>query len=483
MGAMGGAEVALAPFVSTSVKSEKAPTRVLIVDDEPATRSGLSRLLGAEGYSVETAESGAAALELVSARPPDVVVTDLKMPGMNGLELLAKLHEQHRELPVIVATALADLGSAVTAMRAGADDFIAKPVELDQLTLVMERALERRAVRTEAEYLRRQMRERDGEGLEGMIGASAAMQKVYGLARQVAGSRATVLITGESGTGKGELARAVHALGPRSTHPFVSLHCAAVPENLLESEMFGHEKGAFTGADRRRIGRFEQANGGTLFLDEVGEIPLAMQVKLLRVLQERTFERVGGSESIHCDVRIVAATNRDLLADVQAGRFREDLYYRLNVVHVDMPPLRFRGGDAMILAHHFLRKFATDNHKQVDSFSEDARARIASHSWPGNVRALENAVERAVVLAESNVIGLDDLPLDGDVQSPSASLRIPGATMEQIERDAILKTLEACDGSTARTAEVLGISVRTIQYRLHQYGCARSPTSARGAHA
>ena len=469
--------------MTTSANLEKAPTRVLIVDDESATRSGLSRLLAAQGYSVEAADSGGAALELVAARQPDVVVTDLKMPGMDGLQLLVKLHEQDRELPVIVATALADLGSAVIAMRAGADDFIAKPVELDQLTLVIERALERRAVRTEAEYLRRQMRERDGEGLEGMIGASAAMQKIYGLARQVAASRATVLITGESGTGKGELARAIHALGPRASRPFVALHCAAVPENLLESEMFGHEKGAFTGADRRRIGRFEQASGGTLFLDEIGEIPLSMQVKLLRVLQERTFERVGGSEAIHCDVRIVAATNRDLLADVQAGRFREDLFYRLNVVQIDMPPLRLRGGDATILAHHFLRRFAADNQKQVESFSEEARARIASYAWPGNVRALENAVERAVVLAEGNVIGVGDLPLDDDVHSSTVSVRIPGATMEQIEREAILKTLEACDGSTARTAEVLGISVRTIQYRLHQYGRARGANNTRnGAH-
>jgi two-component system response regulator HydG len=480
---MGGAEVALAACVTTAVRSAKPPVHVLIVDDEPAARSGLSRLLAGEGYSVETADGGAAALELASARPPDLVVTDLKMPGMDGLTFLAKLHEHNREIPVIVATALADLGSAVTAMRAGADDFIAKPIDFDQLTLVIERALERRSLRNEAEYLRRQMHERDGEGLEGMIGASAAMQKVYGLARQVAGSRATVLITGESGTGKGELARAVHALGPRAKNPFIALHCAAVPETLLESEMFGHEKGAFTGADRRRVGRFEQADGGTLFLDEVGEIPLAMQVKLLRVLQERTFERVGGSEPVQCDVRIVAATNRDLLAEVQAGRFREDLYYRLNVVHVEMPPLRFRGGDAMILAHHFLRKFATDNHKMIEAFSEDARARIASYTWPGNVRALENAIERAVVLAEGTVIGVDDLPLEADVRSSSSSVRIPGATMEQIEREAILKTHEACDGSTARTADVLGISVRTIQYRLHQYGCARAPNSSRSPSA
>ena len=459
-----------------------AKAHVLIVDDEPAARSGLARLLAAEGYTVDTAEGGKSALEHAATRPPDIVVTDLNMPEMDGLELLAKLHEHDHDLPVIVATALADLGSAVTAMRAGADDFIAKPVELDQLTLVIERALQRRAMKTEAEFLRQQMRERNGEGLHGMIGASTAMQKIYALARQVAASRATVLITGESGTGKGELARAIHALGPRATHPFVSLHCAAVPETLLESEMFGHEKGSFTGADRRRLGRFEQANGGTLFLDEVGEIPLAMQVKLLRVLQERTFERIGGNESLHTDVRVISATNRDLFAEVEAGKFREDLYYRLNVVHIDMPPLRFRGGDATILANHFLRRFAADNQKNIESFSDEARAKIASYAWPGNVRALENAIERAVVLAEGPVIGIDDLPLENDVHATASTVRIPGATMEQIEREAILKTLEACDGSTTRAAEVLGISVRTIQYRLHQYGRARQPTNG-GTHA
>jgi len=455
-----------------------AKAHVLVVDDEPASRSGLARLLSDEGYTVDTADSGKAALDHVAARPPAIVVTDISMPGMNGLELLAKLHESDRDLPVIVATALADLGSAVTAMRAGAEDFIAKPVDLDQLTLVIERALQRRATKDEADFLRQQIRERVGEGLHGMIGASAAMQKIYGLARQVAGSRATVLITGESGTGKGELARTIHALGPRAARPFVSLHSAAIPESLLESEMFGHEKGAFTGADRRRLGRFEQADGGTVFLDEVGEIPVAMQVKLLRVLQERTFERVGGSESLHSDVRVIAATNRDLVADVAAGRFREDLYYRLNVVHIDMPPLRLRGGDATILANHFLRRFAAENQKNIDSFSDEARARIASYPWPGNVRALENAIERAVVLAEGTVIGLDDLPLEKDGQSATSSVRIPGATMDEIEREAILKTLDACDGSTTRAAGVLGISVRTIQYRLHQYGRARQPAGS-----
>jgi two-component system response regulator HydG len=331
---------------------------------------------------------------------------------------------------------------------------------------------QRRALKIEAENLRRQLRERDDGGLEGLVGTSAAMQRVYRAARQVAGSRATVLVTGESGTGKGELARAIHALGPRAKHPFVFLHCAALAETLLESELFGHEKGSFTGADKRRIGRFEQANGGTLFLDEIGEIPLSTQIKLLRVLQERTFERVGGNESIQTDVRLVAATNRDLAADVAAGRFREDLYYRLNVVHIEMPPLRIRGGDILVLGNHFLRKFTEENHKRVDGFTDKARTKILAHRWPGNVRALENAIERAVVLCEGTKIDDTDLPFDTAPES-LGPLRIPGATMAEIERHAILTTLEAVSGSTTKAAEILDISVRTIQYRLNEYG-ARS---------
>ncbi len=432
-----------------------AKAHVLVVDDEPAARSELARLLSAEGYTVDPAESGNAALEHAAARPPAIVVTDVDMPGMSGLELLAKLHETDRDLPVIVATALTQLGSAVTAMRAGADDFIAKPVDRDQLTLVIERALRRRATKIEADFLRQQIRERAGEGLHGMIGASAAMQKIYGLARQVAGSRATVLITGESGTGKGELARAIHALGPRAraARRFVSVHGASVPETAVESETF------------------EQADGGTLFLDEVGEIPLAGQVRLLRALEE------------HTDVRVIAATSRDLRADVAAGRFRDDLRSRLGVVHIEMPPLRARGGDATLLANHFLRHYAADNQKNIESFSDEARARIASYAWPGNVRALQTAVERAVVLAQGAVIGLADLPLEKEVDGATTSVRIPGASMEEIEREAILKTLDACDGSTTRAAEVLGISVRTIQYRLHQYGRARQPPGGTPARA
>jgi two-component system, NtrC family, response regulator HydG len=450
-------------------EAQKSKARVLVVDDEASARSGLEKLLQGEGYVVDTAEDGVAALERAAETPPDVVVTDLKMPRMDGMELLKRLRERDRELPVIVATSFQDLNSGVAAMRAGAEDYLTKPIDFDALTVAIERALERSEVRIEAENLRRQLRERDAEGLQGLIGAGSAMQKVYRVARQVAASRATVLITGESGTGKGELARAIHALSPRAGKPFVSLHCTALAESLLESELFGHEKGSFTGADKRRVGRFEQSDGGTLFLDEVGEIPMLTQVKLLHVLQERTFQRVGGNEQISVDVRLIAATNRDLAADVRDGRFREDLYYRLNVVNIDMPPLRVRGGDVVVLANHFLRKFALENHKRIEGFTDKARTKIISYRWPGNVRALENAIERAVVLCEGTFIDEGDLPFEAAGEALGA-IRIPGATMAEIERYTILKTLEATEGSTTKAAELLDLSVRTIQYRLHEYG-------------
>ena len=453
--------------------TERRPkARILVVDDEASARSGLERLLKEEGFVVDVAADGPAALALSAESSPDVVVTDLRMPGMDGVELMNKLHERHRDVPVIVATAFGDVSSAVAAMRGGAEDFLTKPIDFDTLLVVVERAMKRRELRVETENLRRQLREREGTGMSGLIGSSPAMQKVYRLARQVAPSRATVLVTGESGTGKGELAHAIHEMSPRKKAPFVALHCAALAESLLESELFGHEKGAFTGADRRRVGRFEQSDGGTLFLDEIGEIPPMTQVKLLRVLQERTFERVGGNEPITVDVRLIAATNRDLAQDVRDGRFREDLYYRLNVVHIDMPPLRLRGGDAIALAEHFVRVFAEANHKRVEGLTERARAKIHAHRWPGNVRALENAIERAVVLCEGNRIDEGDLPFEA---SPDVhgGLRIPGATMAEIERHAILSTLEATNGSTSKAAEILDISVRTIQYRLHEYGVAK----------
>ncbi|HMY17994.1 MAG TPA: sigma-54 dependent transcriptional regulator [Polyangium sp.] len=454
----------------TEVKAPNKPkARVLIVDDEPNARSGLEKLLRQEDYAVDAAADGVSALQIATEHPPDVVVTDLKMPKMDGMELLQKLRAMYQDVPVIVVTAFGEVATAVQAMRVGADDFLTKPVDFDALILSIERSIERANLRVEAENLRRQLRERDGEGFEGLIGASPALQKVYRVARQVAGARATVLITGESGTGKGELAKAIHKKSPRQAGPFITLHCAALAESLLESELFGHERGAFTGADKRRLGRFEQAHGGTLFLDEVGEIPAATQVKLLRVLQERTFERVGGNEPIEVDVRLVAATNRDLAKDVQDGRFREDLYYRLNVVHIEMPPLRLRGGDVVLLADHFLRRFAGENKKRIDGYSDRARAKLLAHRWPGNVRELENAIERAVVLCEDTILDEGDLPIDV-APMPKGAVRIPGATMAEIERFAILTTLEATNGSTTRAAEMLDISVRTIQYRLHEYG-------------
>ncbi|MDI1477396.1 sigma-54 dependent transcriptional regulator [Polyangium sp. y55x31] len=449
----------------------KPKARVLVVDDEASARSGLEKLLRQEGYAVDAAADGPSALQIAAERPPDVVVTDLKMPRMDGLELLQKLRATYPTVPVIMVTAFGEVSTAVQAMRSGADDFITKPVDFDALTLSIERAIERTNLKAEAEELRRQLREREGEGFEGLIGSSPALQKVYRVAKQVAPARATVLITGESGTGKGELARAIHKKSPRAGGPFITLHCAALAESLLESELFGHERGAFTGADKRRVGRFEQANGGTLFLDEVGEIPPATQVKLLRVLQERTFERVGGNEPVEVDVRLIAATNRDLAKDVHDGRFREDLYYRLNVVHVEMPALRLRGGDVLLLAQHFLKRFAVENKKRIDGFNDRARAKLLAHRWPGNVRELENAIERAVVLCEGTQIDEGDLPIDV-APLPKGGVRIPGATMAEIERFAILSTLDATNGSTAKAAEMLDISVRTIQYRLHEYGIA-----------
>jgi two-component system response regulator HydG len=449
-------------------------TKILVVDDEATARDGLAKLLEQEGYPVLLAADGQEALASVAEHAPGLIITDLKMPNMDGMELLKKLGEQGVETPVIVTTAFGDVNTAVAAMRAGAEDYLTKPIDFDALLLVVERTLARDELKSEAENLRRQLRARDKEGLEGLLGASAAMQRVYQMVRQVAPARATVMITGESGTGKGEVARAVHQLSPRASAPFVSLHCAALAESLLESELFGHERGSFTGADKKRIGRFEQAHGGTLVLDEIGEIPLATQIKLLRVLQERTFERVGGNESISVDVRVVAATNKDLAEEVREKRFREDLYYRLNVVRIDMPPLRQRGNDTVLLAEHFLRRFARENNRRIDSFSDAARAKLVAHRWPGNVRELENAIERAVVFTEGELVEAEALPFDATTATIEGGPRIPGATMAELEKHAILATLEAVHGSTSKAADMLDISARTIQYRLHEYGVTAS---------
>jgi two-component system response regulator HydG len=442
--------------------------RVLVVDDDPSSRRWVAKLLGQEGYDVEVASDGAAALCIIEERAPALIITDLSMPKMDGIELLTRVHQSNPEIAMIVATGADNVTSAVAAMRAGASDYLTKPISVEALRLSVDRTLAHRALSVETENLRRQLRARDHEGLEGLLGTSPAMQRVYRVVRQVAQSKATVLIGGESGTGKGEVAKALHSLSGR-TGPFVALHCPALAQTVLESELFGHEKGAFTGADKLRIGRIEQASGGTLFLDEIGDLPLGTQVKLLQVLQQQSFERVGGNDAVQVDVRWVAATNRDLLAEVREHRFREDLFYRLNVVQLEMPPLRLRGNDIGLLAEHFVARFARQNQRSIEGISDEARRKIASHRWPGNVRELENAMERAVLFTEGNWVSDDALPFES-VPSTFEDIQVPGATMAEVEKYVILKTLDAADGSTAQAAEILDLSVRTIQYRLHQYG-------------
>jgi two-component system, NtrC family, response regulator AtoC len=448
--------------------------RILVVDDESNARNALAEILKEEGYSVETAADGFKGLARFNEFGPDVVLTDLKMPGMDGVELLGKIHGTDPNVAVIVTTAFGAVDTAVSAMRAGAVDYLTKPINTAELLLVIERALEQSRLRRETRDLRTQLAER--YRFDNVIGSSPKMQQVFKVVAQVAPSRATVLLTGESGTGKELVAAAIHHRSPRAGKPFVKLHCAALAESLLESELFGHERGAFTGADRRREGRFEQADEGTLFLDEIGDISPATQVKLLRVLQEHEFERVGGNQTLRVDVRVIAATNRDLKARVAEGKFREDLYYRLNVINIELPPLRDRASDVPALAMHFLQHFAKENAKNVQRLSDAALARFVGYDWPGNVRELENVIERAVVLAEGDVIEPGHLPPEvmPSNENRTAPL-IPGSSMADIERYAILSTLEAQGGSTSRAADVLGISVRKIQYKLQEYG--RAPKS------
>ncbi len=446
-----------------------AKERILIVDDEANARTALAELLRDEGYLVETAADGFKALPKLEDFSPDLVVTDLKMPGLYGLELMAKVRERDPECVVIVMTAFGAIESAVQAMRQGAADYLSKPVNVEELSLVLGRELERKRLRAEAGHLRERLSAK--HRINNIIGSSPAMQQVFDAVLQVAPSRASVLINGESGTGKELIAAAIHEHSPRSKKPFVKLNCAALAETLLESELFGHERGSFTGAVGRREGRFEQADGGTLFLDEIGEISPSIQVKLLRFLQEHEFERVGGNQTIKVDVRVITATNRDLLQRVKDGLFREDLYYRLNVVSIEVPPLRTRASDIPLLASHFLAKYARDNDKSIEGFSDDALACLANYDWPGNVRELENAIERAVVVCKSSRIGVEDFTasIATAQKRPDGMPAIPGATMADLERFAVLKTLEHTGGSTSRAAEILGISPRTIQYRLQQY--------------
>ena len=444
--------------------------RILVVDDEANARSALAELLEDAGYMVSTAADGRTALVQLEQFDPDVVLTDLKMPGMDGLSLIEHGRPIAPHATFIVMTAFATIDTAIHAIKLGADNYLTKPLEFDAVNAIVERGLERALLSREATLLRERVDELFQ--FDSILGEHPSMQRLMKNVAQVAQSRATVLIHGETGTGKELIAAAIHQNSKRKDKPFVRLNCASLSETLLESELFGHERGSFTGAAGRREGRFKQADGGTLFLDEVSEIPAGVQIKLLRFLQEREFERVGGNETLKVDVRVVAATNRELKQRVDDGRFREDLYYRLKVVQLDVPPLRVRRSDIPLLAQAFVRKYARENDRDVNGFTQPALQHLMIYPWPGNVRELENAIERAVVMCEGTLIDMDDLPTSAHATLDNGSVLalIPGITMSELERMAILRTLDAVDGSTARAAEILGISQRKIQYRVKEWG-------------
>jgi DNA-binding NtrC family response regulator len=451
--------------------------RVLVVVGSADERHKMAAELGAAGFRVALAADGFRALARLAGWPAEAVVCDLDLPGLDGLGLAHRCRVDDPERVVLVLSADPSVERAVEAMRQGVSDYLVKPAATGELVAALDRGIARRRRRADA----RQPAPSADDGGE-LLGRDPALAAVLRTVRQIAPSPASVLITGESGTGKGLVARAIHRASARAAGPFVTLHCSALAESLLESELFGHERGAFTGAQARRDGRLAQADGGTLFLDEIGELSPLVQVKLLRFLQEREFERVGGNETVRVDVRVLAATHRDLTGEVASGRFREDLYYRLKVIDLEMPPLRARPGDVPLLAAAFLRRFAGEAGRSLDGFSDDALEALVRHRWPGNVRELENAVERAVVIAGGERIELGDLPavvakaaarpaaIDG---SGLGSPPVPGASLAAMERFVILRTLEATGGCRLRAASILGISDRTIRTKLREYraGC------------
>lgn len=441
--------------------------RVLVVDDEAGIRESLQKILQREGYQVETTASGEQALEWLRRSGADLVLADIMMPIMSGIELLRAVKAMAPAVEVVMMTAFGTVENAVECMREGAYDFISKPLKRAIVVRSVQRALEHQSLLSENRRLRATIGEGDSRDT---IGRSPAMRRCLDLVAQAAPSEATILLSGESGTGKEMIARRIHELSNRSGD-YVAVNCAALPETLLESELFGHERGAFTGATERRQGRFERAAGGTLVLDEIGETTATLQVRLLRVLQEGEIERVGGSESVPVDVRVIAATHRDLEELVSAGQFREDLYYRLNVIEIEVPPLRQRRGDIALLAQHFLAKFAEKNRKPVAGFSDAALRQLDAYEWPGNVRELENTIERAVVLSRADVIGTGDLPktiVDSPTQaSEDDGIFIPfGTPVDEVERRLIRETLERVGGDKKTAAHLLGIATRTIYRKL-----------------
>jgi two-component system response regulator HydG len=452
-----------------------APITVLLVDDDPELCELVKFGLGPQDMKVTAHASGEQAFAHITAHDVDVVVTDLAMPGMHGFELIDRIRANCPELPVIVLTGTGDFPTAVAAMRAGAYDFVTKPVDLAALALAVRRAAERRALRAEVSRLRQVVAE--ARRFEHLVGGSTAMQQVYDVIQQVGPTDATALITGQSGTGKEMVARSLHQQSKRRDRPFIAVDCAAIPEALIESELFGHVRGAYTDAKLPRVGLLVQASGGTLFLDEIADLPIAVQPKLLRVLQERRVRPIGGDSEQAFDVRLVAATNRDLEQMVQQREFREDLYYRVNVVHIALPPLRVRAGDVLLLAQHFVDHFARMFGRDVRGLTPDAAERLARFSWPGNVRELRNAIERAVAMAQHTLLTVEDLPerirdYRGIVVAPASDtdLELP---LEEIERRHILRVLDANHGNKVAASASLGIDRKTLYRKLMRYGAER----------
>jgi DNA-binding NtrC family response regulator len=453
-------------------------SRILIIEDEDKLRRVLELQLRSADFEVDQAATAEDGLKL--ADRADLILTDLRLPGMNGLEFIRLIRRQNTRTPILVMTAFGSVETAVEAMKAGAFEFLLKPFSLDHLMAVIRKALDMRALEDENRKLREELGYR--YEFDNIIGRSNAMQEIFATIERVAPSRATVLLAGESGVGKDLIARAIHYHSPRRDRPFVKINCTALPENLMESELFGYEKGAFTGANTSKPGRFEQADTGTAFLDEIGDVPPAIQVKLLRVLQEREFERLGSNKTLHIDVRIVAATNQDLRAALEQGTFRQDLYYRLNVVPMNIPPLRERPEDIPFLAEHFVKKLAAVNGSRVRSISEEAIQKLMAYHWPGNVRELENIIERSLVLSEGERLDAADIHLDTAQrvrQQASADAFLPeGMSLDDYEQSIIREALRRAAGNKSQAARLLGLTRNALRYRLSQMGLDNSKDAA-----
>ncbi len=445
---------------------------ILIVDDDTAHRRMLEAVLTGEGYAVAHAADGMAAVEAVSERFYDLILMDIRMSRMDGISALHRVKGISPAIPVIMMTAYADVDTAVEALKSGAFDYLTKPLDIEELKILVGKAMRFRRLEEENHLLRERLDTRFD--FANIVGGSPPMKRLFETISLVAPSDATVLIAGESGTGKELIANAIHQNSPRKERPFIKVNCAALPEPLLESELFGHEKGAFTGAIQKKQGRFRRAHTGSIFLDEIAETAPSTQVKLLRVLQEQAFEPLGSSETVKVDIRVIAATNRDMAEEIQSGRFREDLFYRLNVVALTLPPLRERREDILPLAEHFLRRYAEKNRRLIQRFTPKGADLLMRHPWPGNVRELENAVERAVILCRGDAIAPEDLPeavrsSTGGETAPEPAFA-PGLSLKAMEKQMILRTLEETAGNRTRAAEILGISRRTLQNKLKEYG-------------